>query len=112
VGLPQRLVPLDRLEGLRARRASRSRPPPGRHREDIPEGEGRADAGRRLSVPRRRQATGEVARITYDNFKDSVVDRPLHDAYLRVWSTMLDLQPMVRGRSDGFGRRFFQQEKA
>lgn len=34
----------------------------------------------------------EVSRITYDNFKDSVKDKKLHDAYLRVWSVMSDLQ--------------------
>lgn len=36
---------------------------------------------------------GEVQRILYGNFKSSVRDRPLHDAYLRVWSTMAELQP-------------------
>lgn len=36
---------------------------------------------------------GEVGRINYGNFKDSVVDRPLHDAYLRCWMAMSDLQP-------------------
>jgi hypothetical protein len=35
----------------------------------------------------------ETQRITYGNFKDSVKDQSLHDAYLRVWSTMADLQP-------------------
>lgn len=50
----------------------------------------------RAVVPRRavREALdGEVSRITYDNFKASVTDRPLHDAYLRVWHVMTDLQP-------------------
>lgn len=55
----------------------------------------------------RKALAGEVARITYDNFKDSVQDARLHDAYLRVWSTMIDLQPGVRGRSDGEGNRLF-----
>lgn len=36
---------------------------------------------------------GEVARITYGNFKDSVADDALHNAYLRVWTTMVSLQP-------------------
>lgn len=35
---------------------------------------------------------GEIGRITYDNFKSSVTDKPLHDAYLRVWSAMADIQ--------------------
>jgi hypothetical protein len=37
---------------------------------------------------------GEVARITYPNFKGSIAaeERELHDAYLRVWSTMANLQ--------------------
>jgi hypothetical protein len=35
---------------------------------------------------------GELHRINYGNFKDSVADAPLHNAYLRVWNTMLDLQ--------------------
>lgn len=34
----------------------------------------------------------EVQRITYSNFKNSVDDRPLHDAYLRVWTEMAKLQ--------------------
>lgn len=39
---------------------------------------------------------GELRRVTYSNFKDSVEDRPLHDAYLRVWTTMETLQPGKR----------------
>lgn len=35
----------------------------------------------------------ELARVTYSNFKDSVQDRPLHDAYLKVWTAMAALQP-------------------
>ncbi len=38
----------------------------------------------------------EVSRITYENFKDSVTDKPLHDAYLRVWTVMETLQPGAR----------------
>lgn len=35
----------------------------------------------------------ELARVTYSNFKDSVTDRPLHDAYLKVWTAMASIQP-------------------
>ena len=46
----------------------------------------------------------EVRRIAYGNFKESVTDKTLHDAYLRVWFTMDSLQPnrqrnLFRGRS-------------
>lgn len=34
----------------------------------------------------------ETQRITYGNFKDSVEDRQLHNAYLRVWTEMARLQ--------------------
>lgn len=37
----------------------------------------------------------EVDRIAYSNFKGAVDDRPLHDAYLRVWNAMADLQPQA-----------------
>lgn len=37
---------------------------------------------------------GEINRITYSNFKNSVADGLLHDAYLRVWGTMSGLQPV------------------
>ena len=30
--------------------------------------------------------------INYVNFKDSVKDRPLHDAYFEIWRSMADLQ--------------------
>lgn len=40
---------------------------------------------------------GEVRRITYENFKDAVGNDRLHDAYLKVWSAMADLQPKRRG---------------
>ena len=43
---------------------------------------------------------GEIDRITYDNFKSSVADKPLHDAYLRVWTEMAKLQE-VRPYSGG-----------
>lgn len=34
----------------------------------------------------------ELRRIDYPNFKDSVSDSALHDAYLRVWTAMASLQ--------------------
>lgn len=45
-----------------------------------------------------RAVVGELRRITYENFKNSVDDKPLHDAYLRVWATMETLQPGKRTR--------------
>jgi hypothetical protein len=45
--------------------------------------------------------TGEVHRINYGNFKDSVSDTPLHNAYSRVWSTMSSLQA-----TPPYGNRF------
>jgi hypothetical protein len=44
---------------------------------------------------------GEVQRINYGNFKDSVADTPLHNAYSRVWSTMASLQA-----TPPYGNRF------
>ena len=35
---------------------------------------------------------GELRRITYSNFKDTVQDEPLHNAYLGVWNRMAMLQ--------------------
>jgi hypothetical protein len=48
----------------------------------------------------------EVASITYSNFKSSVKDYDLHNAYMRVWNAMADLQPQApyagrRGRLYG-----------
>lgn len=43
-----------------------------------------------------------VMGITYDNFKNSVRNRPLHDAFARIWSVMSGLQPIApyaRGRA-------------
>lgn len=34
----------------------------------------------------------EVNRVDYPNFKDSVADTDLHDAYLRVWTAMSQVQ--------------------
>ena len=39
-----------------------------------------------------RKIASEINAISYDNFKDSVKDRQLHDAYLKVWRTMLEVQ--------------------
>jgi hypothetical protein len=35
----------------------------------------------------------EIDRVIYSNFKSSVDDRPLHDAYVSVWHAMARLQP-------------------
>ena len=35
----------------------------------------------------------QVEDIRYQNFKDSVADNKLHNAYSRVWGTMANLQP-------------------
>lgn len=34
----------------------------------------------------------QISAIDYDNFKDSVGNRQLHDAYLKIWSVMYALQ--------------------
>ena len=34
----------------------------------------------------------QIRAIDYDNFKNSVIDKGLHDAYLDVWSVMYNLQ--------------------
>jgi hypothetical protein len=52
---------------------------------------------------------GEVDRINYDNFKSSVTDTPLHNAYLRVWTAMSTLQE-VRPYSDGNPALDFDQD--
>ena len=49
---------------------------------------------------------GYVMGITASNFKDSVKDHALHDAYMGVWSVMARLQPTppysgVRSRRQG-----------
>lgn len=49
---------------------------------------------------------GEVARINYPNFKDSVTDDRLHNAYLRVWTAMASLQP---GGLFGYADRFHRE---
>lgn len=50
----------------------------------------------RIQVTRREFRTflgDEVDRIGYGNFKSSVKNKPLHDAYMKVWSAMAALQP-------------------
>lgn len=39
-----------------------------------------------------RAMTVQISKIGYDNFKDSVGNRQLHDAYLKIWSVMYALQ--------------------
>jgi hypothetical protein len=36
--------------------------------------------------------TDQISAINYDNFKDSVGNQHLHDAYLKIWSVMYSLQ--------------------
>jgi hypothetical protein len=46
--------------------------------------------------------------INYVNFKESVKDRPLHDAYFEIWRTMADLQeipPYGRAPRPGFRKQ-------
>lgn len=50
----------------------------------------------RALIPRASVAAviaAEVTGIRYGNFKDSVKDHRLHDAYASVWHTMARLQP-------------------
>ena len=66
----------------------------------------------RAEVPRAKVAEAVAARITsvdYPNFKNSVPDKPLHDAYSRFWTVMGDLQPggpyNVKSRHNGRRRQ-------
>lgn len=46
----------------------------------------------------------QVRNISYGNFKDSVGNKKLHDAYARFWGIMANLQelrPYSRGRGQG-----------
>lgn len=50
----------------------------------------------RALVPREKVAmvlAAQVMGIDYNNFKDSVRDRKLHDAYASLWGIMARLQP-------------------
>lgn len=54
-----------------------------------------ADYRYRADIPADQVAAsiaGKVEGIDYDNFKSSVTDGELHDAYMRVWSVMFGLQ--------------------
>lgn len=56
----------------------------------------RADYLFRAVVSRREVASAlasEVMAIRYPNFKSSVRDESLHDAYMRVWTAMASVQP-------------------
>lgn len=50
----------------------------------------------------------EVRRVVYNNFKNSVRDHDLHNAYMDVWTTMAKLQPkppysgIVRGKGGSY----------
>lgn len=80
---------------------ARNREPLDRHFPDFEPIEMRlADYRWRVIVPR--PAVAEVlaklvADITYANFKDSVQDRDLHDAYLTCWGAMYRYQDIVHG---------------
>lgn len=54
---------------------------------------------------------GEIDRVSYSNFKSSVQDLPLHNAYLKVWSAMADLQPKApySGIVRGAGKSAFSR---
>lgn len=70
----------------------------------------------RAAIKRARVAkmlTEELMRVVYSNFKDSVHDRPLHDAYMRVWSAMATLQPKApyAGRRGLFSQHDFETSK-
>jgi hypothetical protein len=38
--------------------------------------------------------TAEINKIDYPNFKDSIKDEQLHDAYVDVWAVMAGIQPL------------------
>ena len=53
------------------------------------------DYAYRAFIPREQVASvisGALAQIDYPNFKNSVRDPALHQAYARVWGTLYDLQ--------------------
>lgn len=63
-----------------------------------------ADYAYRAFVPRQVVAdllSELAATMTYENFKDSVADERLHDAYADVWSVMAALD----ARGGAYGRR-------
>lgn len=61
------------------------------------------DADYRYRAEVRRDVVGEMLfdkaqEITYTNFKNSVVDKLLHDAYMAFWSVMYRLQTSLQPR--------------
>lgn len=63
--------------------------------EAVVEVGGGTDYKYRALVPRREVAQAIAERIVgidYSNFKSSVKDRPRHDAYMKIWSAMMDFQ--------------------
>ncbi len=61
-----------------------------------------------------RVIANEVIRITYPNFKDSVVDDDLHNAYLKCWSVMQQYQIYLQGYDPaspiGYGAYYGEDE--
>jgi hypothetical protein len=54
------------------------------------------DYGFRALIPREVVGAAiaeSISKIDYGNFKDSVADAALHDAYMHVWTIMAQLQP-------------------
>src|SRR5258708_37589302 len=49
---------------------------------------------------------GEIDRVVYSNFKNSVQDHDLHQAYMRVWSAMAAVQPQQPYAARARGTRF------
>jgi len=57
-----------------------------------------------------RAMADEVFGVSYSNFKASVRNKPLHDAFARVWGIMANLQPTAPysgGRRRGASRDLF-----
>lgn len=66
----------------------------------------------RALIPREeiaRAIADEVAHLDYSNFKGSVKNDELHDAFAKVWRVMANLQPTApySGVSSGRQRDFF-----
>lgn len=53
---------------------------------------------------------GEIRRIDYGNFKDSVKDKQLHDAYLQVWTAMWRLQEDLHPKTEVWWNHYFEQK--
>jgi hypothetical protein len=55
---------------------------------------------------------GEVDRIVYKNFKNSVAsdDRPRHDAYMRCWTAMTALQNKLEPPKKNQGEKWWQRD--